>query len=169
MPIASPQCRAGRSLLNWTQDELATNARVSRATIADFESNSRQPMKNNLLAIEDCMFAAGVEFLPEVGEAGVGVRFRERKLEYTKNVRVNLLNRRATMQMRYAGRPFTCVIDLDSIDDLHRANFKTDDEFSTAISEVFHQILAAVERRAKQGRNGDEIVVTYDMLDPTRR
>ena len=44
MQITADQCRAARGLLNWTQEQLATNARVSRATIVDFESNTRQPM-----------------------------------------------------------------------------------------------------------------------------
>jgi len=171
MQITSDQCRAARSLLNWTQDELATNARISRATVADFEASARQPIKNNLIAMEDCMFAAGVEFVPESGDAGVGVRFRERKLEYTKNVRVSRFDHRATMSMRYAGQPFTCVISLNAIDDYHRTNFKTDEEFTAGINEALHQIVAAVERQAKDG-NGiqdGKLIVTYEMLDPTRR
>ena len=63
MQITADQCRAARSLLNWTQDQLATNASVSRATIADFESNTRQPMKNNLRSIADrANFATDEEF-----------------------------------------------------------------------------------------------------------
>jgi transcriptional regulator with XRE-family HTH domain len=169
MQITSAQCRAARSLLEWTQDELAAKARVSRATIADFETNSRQPIKNNLIAIEDCMFSAGVEFLPEDGKAGVGVRFRERQLEYTSNVRINRFDRFATMNMRYAGSPFTCVIPLTVIDDFHRSYFNTDKEYGKAISEILHQILAAVERQAKDSINGDSFIVTYEMLDPSTR
>ena len=133
MQITADQCRAARSLLNWTQDQLATNAVVSRATITDFESNTRQPMKNNLRSIADSMFAAGVEFIPEEDGKGVGVRFRDRKLEYTSNVRIDRFNGRATMRMRYAGEDFLCVISLDAVDDYHRANFTTDDEFTKAI------------------------------------
>jgi transcriptional regulator with XRE-family HTH domain len=86
MHFTAAQCRAARSLLNWTQGQLAANAVVSRATIANFESSTRQPIKNNLRSIRDCMFAAGVEFISEENEKGVGVRFRERKLEYVSNV-----------------------------------------------------------------------------------
>jgi transcriptional regulator with XRE-family HTH domain len=169
MQITSDQCRAARSLLNWTQEELATNARVSRATVADFESNSRQPMKNNAIAMEDSMYAAGVEFLREEGDAGVGVRFREQKLEYTKNVRVNRFDGRATMQMRYGGSPFECVIDLNAIDDVNGANYQTDEEFGAAISELQGRILAAVERQAKLGIEDGRVNVTYEMLDPRQR
>jgi len=169
MQITSAQCRAARSLLNWTQEQLATYARVSRATIADFESNSRQPIKNNLIAIEDCMFSSGIEFLPDSGDAGVGVRFRERKLEYINHIQLDRFNRCAKMKMRYAGQPFTCVISLDAIDDFYRTRHLTDAEFDSAIRKLQNQIFAAVERQAKNGIQDGQLIVTYGMLDTARR
>ena len=80
MKITSDQCRAARSLLKWSQYQLATKAVVSRSTVADFESNARIPMNNNMRSIAASMFEAGIEFLPEEGDKGVGVRFRERNL-----------------------------------------------------------------------------------------
>jgi transcriptional regulator with XRE-family HTH domain len=164
MPISADQCRAGRGLINWTQDKLAINARVSRATVAEFENNSRIPQTNNLRSIEDCMFAAGVEFIAEQDKLGVGVRFRERKLEYTNNVRVDRFNDRATMKMRYAGEDFLCQIDLDVINDYHRENFDTDEEFTTAIGEILHVILARVEPCASTQIQNGLLVVTSEML-----
>lgn len=169
MQITSGQCRGARGLLGWSQEQLATNANVSRATIADFELNVRNPMKNNLFSIEDSMFAAGVEFLEEAGRAGVGVRFREQKLEYTKNLRIDRFNRRATMHMRFASKPLTCVIELNAIDDLCHANFSTDEEFGKAISENLHRILSATERAAQQGVTDGRVLVTIEMLDSTTR
>ncbi|MGP1397361.1 MAG: helix-turn-helix domain-containing protein [Inquilinaceae bacterium] len=165
MQITADQCRAARSLLNWTQDQLATNAVVSRATITDFESSTRQPMKNNLRSIADCMFAAGVDFIPEEGDLGVGVRFSKRRVTYIKNVRVDHFNRRATIPMRYGGEGFTCVIDLDAVDDYYRASFTTNDEFEKAISDIFHVVCAAAERHAKTHIRNGNMIVTYDMLD----
>ena len=164
MSITADQSRAARSLLNWTQDQLATNAVVSRATITDFESNTRQPMKNNLRSIADSMFAAGIEFIPEEDGKGVGVRFRDRKLEYTSNVRIDRFNRTATMRMRYAGEDFVCVIDLDAVDDYHRANFQTDDQFSKAISDILHIVLTAAERFAPTHIRDGQLLVTFEML-----
>jgi transcriptional regulator with XRE-family HTH domain len=164
MQITADQCRAARSLLDWTQDQLAINAVVSRATIADFESNTRQPMKNNLRSIADCMFAAGIEFIPEEGGKGVGVRFRDRKLEYTSNVRIDRFHRTATMRMRYAGEDFVCVIALDAVDDYHHANFMTDEQFSKAISDILHIVLTAAERFAPTHTRDGKLLVTYDML-----
>ncbi len=165
MQITADQCRAGRSLLNWTQDQLAMNAVVSRATIADFESSTRRPMKNNLRSIADCMFAAGVDFIPEEGDLGVGVRFSKRKVTYVKNVRIDRFNHIATIPMRFAGEDFVCVIDLDVVDDYHRANFTTDDEFAKAISDIFHHVYAAVERCAPTHIRDGKLLVTFEMLD----
>lgn len=164
MSLTADQCRAARSLLNWTQEQLATNAAVSRATIADFESNTRQPIKNNLRSIADCMFAAGVEFIHEDGTAGVGVRFRVPKLEYTSNMRIDRFNRTATMRMRYADKDFLCLIDLNAVDDYYAANFLTDDEFSKAISDILHIILTAAERYAPTHIRDGKLTVTHDML-----
>lgn len=164
MQLSADQCRAARSLLNWTQDQLATNANVSRATVVDFETNTRQPMKNNLRSIADCLFVAGAELIPEQGKMGAGVRFRERKLEYTTNVRVDRFQSRATMRMRYAGEDFLCYIDLNAVDDYYNDSFKTDEAFGQAISKIQHIILAAAERCAGTHISNGKMVVTYDML-----
>lgn len=164
MQITADQCRAARSLLNWTQDELAKSANVSRATIADFESNTRQPITNNLRSIADSIFAAGVDLIPEEGNAGIGVRFRRRKLEYVSHAKIDRFSRSATIRMRYAGIDFLCVIDLDAIDDYHRASFSTESEFQTAISDMLSVILAAAERHAENHIDDGKMLVTYDML-----
>ncbi|MEQ8365103.1 MAG: helix-turn-helix transcriptional regulator [Roseicyclus sp.] len=151
-------------MLNWSQDQLATNASVSRATVADFESNTRRPMKNNIRSIADSMFAAGIEFVPEEGTKGVGVRFRERKLEYVGSARINRFDNNAAIRMRYAGEEFVCVIDLDAVDDHYGDNFSTDDQYAEAISAILHIVLAAAERHAPTQIDNGRLLVTYDML-----
>ena len=164
MCISADQSRAGSGLLNWRQEQLAENARVSRATIADFENNSRLPLTNNLRSISDCMFAAGVEFLREEGTSGVGVRFRERKLEYINSVRVDRFNRRATIRMKYANTDFLCQIPCEVIDDYHRSNFDSDGAYAAAVGEMLHLILAAVEKRCSNGPPEKVLTVSFDML-----
>lgn len=167
MTINSDQCRAARSLVNWSQGELATNAVVSRATVADFEANARRPMKNNLRSIEDCLFSAGVEFIPEEGTKGVGVRFRERKLEYISNVRIDLLDRIATLRMRYAGQDFSCVLDLDAVDDFHAhpSSFDGEKAYTEAVSKMFHTILATAEKYAATHIREGRLLITLDMME----
>lgn len=124
-------------------------------------------MKNNLRSIADSMFAAGVEFVSEEGNKGVGVRFRERKLEYVGNVRISRFDNNATIKMRYAGEDFVCVIDLDAVDGHHGVNFETDEQYSRAISDIFHIVLAAAERHASTQINEGRLLVTYGMLQNT--
>ncbi|KZK97461.1 hypothetical protein PsAD5_02310 [Pseudovibrio sp. Ad5] len=164
MTITAAQCRAARSLLEWSQDDLATNARVSRATVADFEANSRRPMRNNLTSMENCMFAGGVDFLSETDGLGVGVRFREPKLEYIKNVDLDHNRDIATIKMRYEGEPFLCIVPFEAIEDFHHANFSTDNEYSRAVSEMLHHILAVVEKQAKHGISNNQMFVDYEMI-----
>ena len=164
MTITSNQSRAARGLLNWTQDELAQNARVARATVAEFESNMRRPMKNNLLAIEDAMYAAGVEFIAENGADGVGVRFRERKLQYSRNIKI-YPNSFVILPMIWGGVDFDVVVPREVLADHIRGQVNTDDEYRAATSEFLHHILVAVERQMKLGFNGDRLVLNSAMFD----
>jgi transcriptional regulator with XRE-family HTH domain len=68
------QSRAGRGLLNWSQNQLADAANIGRATIRRFEAGRRTPIPNNLTAIRRALEDAGVEFIPARSGKGVGVR-----------------------------------------------------------------------------------------------
>jgi DNA-binding transcriptional regulator YiaG len=70
------QCRAARSLVDLSQDQLAALATVSVTTLRNFERGATVPMTNNMSAIHNALEAAGVEFLPENG-GGAGVRLRK--------------------------------------------------------------------------------------------
>lgn len=61
--IRNDQLRAARSLLGWSQQELAAKAQVAPSTIADFERGVRNPMPNNLAAIRRAIEQAGVAFV----------------------------------------------------------------------------------------------------------
>ncbi|MFU0504882.1 helix-turn-helix transcriptional regulator [Pseudaminobacter sp. NGMCC 1.201702] len=65
-------------MLGWSQGQLADGAAVSRATVVDFERGARFPHRNNLLAIQRALEAAGIVFIPENG-GGSGVRFDKPK------------------------------------------------------------------------------------------
>lgn len=56
------QVRAARSLLGWSQQDLAAKADVAISTIADFERGHRSPVRNNALAIRRALETAGVLF-----------------------------------------------------------------------------------------------------------
>lgn len=76
MAILGIQCRAARGLIDMGQLELAEAASVSRGTIVDFESGKREPMPNNVRAIQSALEDRGVIFIEGNGE-GPGVRLRK--------------------------------------------------------------------------------------------
>ena len=75
MPITADQCRAGRALLDWSQNKLAEVARVSRNTVVSFEKQTKTPHHHNLEAITTALEQGGVRFIHGNGD-GPGVRWR---------------------------------------------------------------------------------------------
>lgn len=69
------QCRAARALLDWTQQELADVAQVSRATVRDFELGKHDTHRSTERLIMEALSAAGITlaFDPLLGE-GVFLR-----------------------------------------------------------------------------------------------
>jgi transcriptional regulator with XRE-family HTH domain len=76
MGVTAGQVRAARGLIGWSQEELATQSKIGRATIADFESGKRQPYETTLATLCAALESAGVEFIAENG-GGAGVRLKK--------------------------------------------------------------------------------------------
>jgi DNA-binding XRE family transcriptional regulator len=70
------QVRAGRALLEWTQETLAERSGVARATIKNVENGITLPRLETANALQRTLEEAGVEFLPSSG-----VRIRDRMIE----------------------------------------------------------------------------------------
>lgn len=77
MALTSAQCRAARALLDWTQDELAERAEVSRGTIRGFESGQHALQRSTASAVRRALAVGGVILVEADCEAGQGVRFVE--------------------------------------------------------------------------------------------
>jgi transcriptional regulator with XRE-family HTH domain len=78
--LLSPQCRAARALLGWSQDQLEAASKVAKKTIADFERGARSPYPRTLADLRRALEVAGIEFIAENG-GGAGVRLRHGKDE----------------------------------------------------------------------------------------
>jgi transcriptional regulator with XRE-family HTH domain len=77
MPLLSPeQCRAARGLLDWTQEELAEQADVSRSTIRDFENGRHHLHPTTAAQVVAALERGGALLIPS-DEAGPGVRLRK--------------------------------------------------------------------------------------------
>jgi transcriptional regulator with XRE-family HTH domain len=71
------QLRAARSLLGWSQSELAARAGLSLPTVKRLEGGFGPRVSDDAqVKLQKAIEAAGVEFLDENG-GGLGVRFRK--------------------------------------------------------------------------------------------
>ncbi len=79
MSLLPQQCRAGRALIGWSQDQLSSASKVAKATIANFEAGRRQPYERTLSDIREALEREGVIFLAdgEAADGGPGVRLRK--------------------------------------------------------------------------------------------
>lgn len=68
--IDAALCRAARAMVEWSQDQLAAAAGVTRQTIIGFERGLSMPWLRNQQAIRDALTAAGVRFV--YTEHGIG-------------------------------------------------------------------------------------------------
>lgn len=70
-PIAPSQCRAARSMLGLSQDDLAKAVGVSDRTIFGFERGQGKIAKPTQLAIRKVLEARGIRFVETADEFGV--------------------------------------------------------------------------------------------------
>jgi transcriptional regulator with XRE-family HTH domain len=84
--ISVGQVRAARGLIGWSQEDLAREAKIGRATLAGFETGKREPYSSTLAAIRAALESAGVIFVEENGE-GPGVRLRKDRKTMSERLR----------------------------------------------------------------------------------
>jgi transcriptional regulator with XRE-family HTH domain len=160
MTISASQCRAARALLDWSQDQLAENAQVARATIADFERNTRSPMRQNLISMISAFEAAGIAFVPDSDDGdGAGVRHRKIELEYNRTLRSDGYD--LVLSVRYKGQPYSVIIGRAIIDDIEHLRGSSESERLTATQKHLPKILRAAEEKLRHGVAGDRIELRH--------
>lgn len=60
--MSPEQLRAARNWLNWSQAELAMRAKVGLSTVKDYESGKRNPIPNNIEAMQRALETGGMQF-----------------------------------------------------------------------------------------------------------
>lgn len=74
--LSPQQSRAARAWLDWSQDDFAKKAGVSLSTVRDFEKGKRNPIANNLLAMQRALEDAGIRLEFDDKARPVGMRIR---------------------------------------------------------------------------------------------
>jgi transcriptional regulator with XRE-family HTH domain len=76
--LTPAQCRAARGLLDWSQQDLASQAGIGIVTVRQIEAGVTEPRRATLVVVRQAFERAGVEFIDENG-GGPGVRLRKRQ------------------------------------------------------------------------------------------
>jgi transcriptional regulator with XRE-family HTH domain len=169
MDITAAQCRAARALLGWSQDQLAENAKVARATVTYFERNLRVPLRQNAVSIVSTLETAGVAFISEDGDGGgVGARFREIKLEHSPTSRPVNGGDDVGIAVRYVGQRYLAVIPREVIDDIDGAHYPTFEARVEAVQKHLPIYLAALERKLAAAPDQPEGQVVVRSIDLPR-
>jgi transcriptional regulator with XRE-family HTH domain len=115
--ILPAQIRAGRALLNLSQDELAGAAQIGVSTLPDFESQRRGASGEGLPAVRRALESAGVVFLPGTDEHGPGVALAARRPNIIrKPTRMNAYYQLSFM-VEWRGRQATVFLSREPLDD----------------------------------------------------
>jgi transcriptional regulator with XRE-family HTH domain len=73
--LTASQCRAGRALIDWTQQQLSQAASIDVQTVVDFEKRFRAADETTRRRLRAALEAAGVVFISENG-GGAGARLK---------------------------------------------------------------------------------------------
>ncbi len=157
--IIPAQIRAGRALLDWSQDELAKAAEVALTSVRDLESQKRAADSGTAAAVRRTLENEGIEFLHGTAQNGPGVRL--------VGSRPNLFRRPTTMTkwdgmpftIEWQGKEVTVFLAREAIEDLGRHTgteddavyLKTFDKFRGGILDGVRAALAEPENFDRQG------------------
>jgi transcriptional regulator with XRE-family HTH domain len=157
------QCRAGRALLDWSQDELEAASGIAKKTIADFERGAQFPYRGTMTDLEAALEAGGVELIPENG-GGAGVRLRTAVARLVRK-RVSRFDRTATIVIAYRGREFQVRFSTDILDDVNRTNLPTEAAMEDAADHLMNKILVRAAAAIDAGREAPRGMVVLNTED----
>ncbi|MDQ7251637.1 helix-turn-helix domain-containing protein [Dongia sedimenti] len=150
MALTSEQCRAGRALLGWSQDQLAERSGASKRSIAEFERSAGIPYRRTLQDLEEALEAAGVQLIPENG-GGAGVRLKRAVARMVRK-RVSRFDRVATIMVAYRSKEFRVTMPTDILDDMDRTNHPDDAAMEKAVERYQNRILIRAAGAIEAGR-----------------
>ena len=154
--VLPAQIRAGRALLDLSQDQLAEAAQVGVSTLRDFESQRRATAGDGLPAIRRALENAGIVFLAGTAERGPGVALAGRRPNIIrKPTRMNPYYQLGFV-VEWQGRQVTVFLSREPLDDFARARGgMTDAQYVATFEQHKAEILDQVARAIDSGRAED--------------
>jgi DNA-binding transcriptional regulator YiaG len=164
--VLPAQIRAGRAMLDWSQDELATAAQIGVSTVRDFESQRRLSPVEGLPAMKRALENEGILFLPGNDDGGPGVRLAARQPNIIrKPIKMNPYYQ-LPFAVEWRGNQVIVLLAREILDDLARARQRMTDAEYVAIFEAHRaSILDAVAAAIDAGRveNGKLMLTGRDI------
>lgn len=154
------QVRAARGLLNWTQERLATDAKIALSSIREIENEKRAAEPGTLASVRRSLEKAGVEFVPGTADqGGPGVRLSAKKPNIIRRPTVIDFFDGMPVDIEFKGRQFKALISREVIEDLGQlreepksAWLRVFDEHETAILNGIRRAFESDERWDERGR-----------------
>jgi transcriptional regulator with XRE-family HTH domain len=153
-PITPAQIRAGRALIEWSQQKLADAAALSLSTVRDYENERRGGEVGGLRALQRALENEGVAFLPGDDRDGPGVRLNKRVVTVLR-VPTRLVNEGLLIPAEWQGRQVHVFVSREVLEDL--AEIPGDREppsgtYAAAFTEHRTTILKAAANALEAGR-----------------
>lgn len=154
VPITPPQIRAGRALLEWSQQKLADAAGLSLSTVRDYENERRGGEIGGLRAIRRALESEGVAFLPGDDRNGPGVRLNKR-MPTALRIPTRLVNDGLLIPAEWQGRQVNVFVAREVLEDLAEIpgdHEPPDNVYAEAFTEHRTTIMKAAARALEAGR-----------------
>jgi transcriptional regulator with XRE-family HTH domain len=153
--VISAQVRAGRALLNWSQETLAEEAGVGVTTVRDIENQRRPADTQAMRELRRALANGGVVFVSGAQDGGPGVRFvagrphMHRRPEMTRSGDLDFT-------AEWQGREIDVVVTYEVVSDIGGAGFSTrqpDAAYLKVFDDHRGEILDALAAALNSGRN----------------
>ncbi len=156
VPVVPAQIRAGRALLNWSQEELAREAGVGLSSVRDIENAKRASDTGTIADVRRALENAGILFVAGEEDAGPGVRLGAG--------RPNIIRWPTTMaswdgmpfSVEWQGKEIVVFVHQETLDDLGRLSEQASDAVYVKVFEKHKgAILDGVRRAIPNPENFD--------------
>jgi transcriptional regulator with XRE-family HTH domain len=133
--IIPAQIRAARSLLNWSQEQLATEAGVGLSSVRDIEGERRALDTGAAREIRRALENGGVVLIPGDADGGPGLRFVADRPHVVRPPTTMSAWDGMPFVVEWRGRAITVFVAREVLDDLGHFRSQVDDAAYLAVFE----------------------------------